>query len=226
MRGAVDDDGEHEKNQAKFDQRAEVDIAGGLGELVGDHRCDGVAGRKAAKRGWRESLPITMVTAMVSPRARARARKIDPIMPSRAKGTTTCQVDSHLVAPSASAASRWSRGTASNASREMEMMNGKVMMARIEAGGKITDAVGRALEQGQKAESLFQKRLDVLPHQRDQSEDREQAEDHAGDRGQQLDEECTGVREFGRGQFREEDRGAHAQRDGDHSARNDVTTVP
>ncbi len=77
------------------------------------------------------SFPITIVTAMVSPRARAKARKIEPMMPSRAYGTTTCQVDSHFVAPSARAASRCSRGTSSRASREIEMMNGKVMIARI-----------------------------------------------------------------------------------------------
>ena len=74
---------------------------------------------------------MTMVTAMVSPKARANARKMDPMIPSRAWGTTTCQVDSHLVAPSARAASRCSRGTASSDSREMEMINGKVMIARI-----------------------------------------------------------------------------------------------
>ena len=51
-------------------------------------------------------LPTTMVTAMVSPSARARARNTEPIMPVRAAGTTTFQVDSHRVAPSARAASR------------------------------------------------------------------------------------------------------------------------
>ena len=77
------------------------------------------------------SLPITIVTAIVSPSARARARKTDPMMPSRANGRTALKVDSHFVAPKASAASRCSRGTARSASRETEMMNGKVMIARI-----------------------------------------------------------------------------------------------
>src|SRR5258707_621556 len=67
-------------------------------------------------------LPITMVTAMVSPRARASARKIEPMMPVFAKGTTTFQVDSHRVEPRANAASRWSRGTESRTSRDTEMM--------------------------------------------------------------------------------------------------------
>ena len=73
---------------------------------------------------------MTMVTAMVSPRARASARKIEPMMPVLAKGTTTFQVDSQRVEPSASAASRWSRGTDSSTSRDTEMMYGMTMMAR------------------------------------------------------------------------------------------------
>ena len=100
-----------------------IQLAGGFGKLVGDDGGDGVAGRE--QEAWiLGSLPITIVTAMVSPKARARPRKIDPKMPSLAYGTTTCHVDSHWVAPSASAASRCSRGTASSDSRETEMMNG------------------------------------------------------------------------------------------------------
>ena len=67
-------------------------------------------------------LPMTMVTATVSPRARAKARNIEPMMPARANGTTTFQVDSQRVEPSARAASRWSRGTAIRISRETEIM--------------------------------------------------------------------------------------------------------
>ncbi len=74
-------------------------------------------------------FPITIVTAMVSPNARARARKIEPMMPVRAKGTTTFQVDSHRVAPRARAASRWSSGTDSSTSRDTEMMYGTIMIA-------------------------------------------------------------------------------------------------
>ena len=74
-------------------------------------------------------LPITIVTAMVSPSARAKARKMEPMMPVLAKGTTTFQVVSQRVDPSANAASRWSRGTASNTSRETEMMYGITIIA-------------------------------------------------------------------------------------------------
>ena len=74
-----------------------------------------------------------MVTAMVSPKARARLRKTDPKMPSLAYGTTTCQVLSQRVAPKARAASRCSRGTASSDSRETEMTNGMVMIESTRA---------------------------------------------------------------------------------------------
>src|SRR6266852_2292102 len=62
-------------------------------------------------------FPMTMVTAIVSPSARASAKKIDPMIPVRANGTTTFQVDSQRVAPNASAASRWSLGTDISTSR-------------------------------------------------------------------------------------------------------------
>ena len=42
------------------------------------------------------SFPITIVTAIVSPRARASARNTDPMIPSFANGSTACHVDSHL----------------------------------------------------------------------------------------------------------------------------------
>src|SRR5882762_3168833 len=75
-------------------------------------------------------LPMTMVTAIVSPSARASARNTEPKIPMRAAGTTTFQVDSHFVAPRANAASRWSRGTASRTSRDTERTNGTIMIAR------------------------------------------------------------------------------------------------
>jgi len=96
-------------------------IAGSFGELVGDN------GKQSNNQRESEALmtgalPMTMVTAMVSPRARARARKMEPMIAARAKGTTTFQVDSQCVEPRERAASRWSRGTESNTSRETEMM--------------------------------------------------------------------------------------------------------
>ena len=75
-RQAVDDERDGEKDQPQFDERAEVKVAGGLGEFVGDDGRDGVAGRKRdlAICGV---LPMTIVTAIVSPRARAKARNTE-----------------------------------------------------------------------------------------------------------------------------------------------------
>ena len=45
------------------------------------------------------ALPMTKVTAMVSPSARPRPSMMPPTMPVRAYGTTTCQITSQVVAP-------------------------------------------------------------------------------------------------------------------------------
>src|SRR5271155_1734038 len=44
--GAIENHGESEQHQSKFHQRAEINIAGGLGKIIGDECCDGVARRK------------------------------------------------------------------------------------------------------------------------------------------------------------------------------------
>src|SRR5216684_2244182 len=75
-------------------------------------------------------LPTTMVTAIVSPSARASARNTDPKMPIRAAGTTTFQVDSHFVAPRARAASLRSRATGSRSSQDTDKTSGTIMIAR------------------------------------------------------------------------------------------------
>src|ERR1017187_8877999 len=82
-------------------------------------------------------LPITMVTAMVSPRARASARKMDPMMPVEALGITTRQMVCHWLAPRARDASRWSRATESRTSRETEMMKGTIMIDNTMPAEKI-----------------------------------------------------------------------------------------
>ena len=59
-----------------------VEIADGLGELVGDRGRDGRAGREDRGRDLC-ALPITKVTAMVSPSARPRPSITPPITPTR-----------------------------------------------------------------------------------------------------------------------------------------------
>src|SRR5208282_852653 len=46
----VHDDGHQEKRQSDFHQRAQVGVAGGLAELVGDHAGHGIAGSKQRTR--------------------------------------------------------------------------------------------------------------------------------------------------------------------------------
>src|SRR3954464_13300896 len=79
---------------------------------------------------------MTIVTAMVSPRARPRARMGAPKRPDRAVGRTTCQVISHHVAPRATAFSRRPRGTARMTSRATAVRVGRVTTARINGAVK------------------------------------------------------------------------------------------
>ena len=76
-------------------------------------------------------LPMTMVTAMVSPSARPRPRMTAPMMPDRANGRTARQMTSQRVAPSANIASRWLPGTAWMTSREMVTIVGRIMIVRM-----------------------------------------------------------------------------------------------
>src|SRR5205807_892483 len=69
-------------------------------------------------------LPISMVTAMVSPSARPRPSMIAPMMPARPYGRTADHTASQRVAPSPSAASRWLPGTARSTSRDTAAIYG------------------------------------------------------------------------------------------------------
>jgi hypothetical protein len=62
--------------------------------------------RAAASRGRRAALPVTIITAMVSPMARPMPSIPAMITPERPAGTTTRQVVCQRVAPMASPASR------------------------------------------------------------------------------------------------------------------------
>ena len=79
---------------------------------------------------------MTMVTAMVSPRARPRPRMTAPTMPMRALRRTPMRIISQRVAPRASTASRWEWGTAVMTSRVSEEMMGRIMMARMMPAAK------------------------------------------------------------------------------------------
>ena len=82
-------------------------------------------------RIWVELLPMTIVTAIVSPSARARPRMIAPAMPPLAYGSTARWMVSQRVAPSASMPSRWVLGTARRISRETAVIVGRIMIARM-----------------------------------------------------------------------------------------------
>ena len=71
----------------------------------------------------------TSATAMVSPSARPRPSIAAEIIPARPNGSTAVRIISHLVAPSAQAASMVSRGTCRNTSRLTAETIGMIMIA-------------------------------------------------------------------------------------------------
>src|SRR4029077_8646011 len=72
---------------------------------------------------------MTIVTAMVSPRARPSASTVAPKIPARAVGRITRHVVSHQVAPNATDDSRRPRGAARITSRETADSGGRILIA-------------------------------------------------------------------------------------------------
>src|ERR1700754_5156822 len=82
-------------------------------------------------------LPITKVTAMVSPRARPRASMAPPTTPVEQKGRQTFHITSQLVEPRPYEASFNTLGTVSSTSRVTAEMKGRIMMERIRPAVKM-----------------------------------------------------------------------------------------
>src|SRR3954467_8470337 len=76
-------------------------------------------------------LPMTKVTAMVSPSARPSPSMIPPMTPAFVYGSTTRDTTSQVVEPNAYADSLSLGGVTSNTSRITAAMNGMIMMARM-----------------------------------------------------------------------------------------------
>src|SRR5271163_2026471 len=76
-------------------------------------------------------LPMTIATAIVSPSARPSPRMIAPTTPEIDGGNTDSRTISHLVAPSASAASRWLCGTTAKTSVQTDEIYGITITARM-----------------------------------------------------------------------------------------------
>ena len=87
-------------------------------------------------------LPITKVTAMVSPKARPRPSMMPPTTPVLVYGSTTLNTTSQVVEPSAYADSFSMVGVTSNTSRITEAMNGMIMIARMMPADKMPMPTG------------------------------------------------------------------------------------
>ncbi len=76
------------------------------------------------------ALPMTMVTAIASPKERPRPNKRAPVMPTLLVGRTTLAIISQRVDPKANIASRSSCGTARITSLEIAVMVGRIIIAK------------------------------------------------------------------------------------------------
>ena len=80
LRQEIHEDGDQEEDEADLEEGLEVQVGGGLREFVGDDAGKRVAGAKSEAE-ISGGLPMTIVTAIVSPRARPRPRMMAPKMP-------------------------------------------------------------------------------------------------------------------------------------------------
>src|ERR1700728_4622193 len=76
-------------------------------------------------------LPMTKVTAIVSPSARPRPSITPPTTPIRVYGNTILFATSQVVQPMPYAASFRTGGTVEKTSRDIEVTKGRTMIARI-----------------------------------------------------------------------------------------------
>ena len=96
----------------------------------------------------RLELPIIIVTAMVSPKARPKANIIPPTIPEKAAGINTRKIVSQRVAPKPREACRKSGGKAAKESREIAIIIGRIIIAKITPAGNIPGPPKGVLKRG------------------------------------------------------------------------------
>ncbi len=180
-------------------------------ELVGDDGSHRVL-RVEERRETCGLLPMTIVTAIVSPRARPKPSMIAPRIPLLPKPSATL-IASHRVAPRAYAASRWVKGTFFRISRATDDENGTTMIARISAAFPCP----RRGADRRTTENLQWIRYGQfeLPHDRRQHEDAPEAIDDRRNRREQLRQVRQRLPQKPRRELGDEDRDAERDRRGD-----------
>ena len=91
---------------------------------------------------------MTIVTAIVSPKARPNAKMVAPIIPELAAGNSSLNIVSQRVAPRDMEALRKSTGTDINTSRLMEATVGKIIIDKSIPAGNIPGPKGSLLNRG------------------------------------------------------------------------------
>ena len=99
---------------------------------------------------------MTIVTAIVSPTALPSPSNVAPNNPDLASDKIILDV-SQRVAPSANAASRCAVGIAFRTSREIDVIIGRIMIARINPAASIPNPYGAPLNNGRNFKFLDNK---------------------------------------------------------------------
>ena len=157
-------------------------------------------------------------TATVSPSARPSPSIEAAIVPLRPNGSTVIRTTSHLVAPSACAASMWVRGVCRNTSRVTAVMIGRIITASTTPGGE--DRAATASRRcpwrtaGTSPGVVQQLRDRLIAGAR--TNDAPQPEDDRRDRGEQVDHAPKGRASRARRVLGQEDRDADRDRHREH----------
>src|SRR5260370_19197009 len=189
---AIEDEGEKEEHQAKFDERMQSKIGGGLGEFVGDAGGDGIAGRK--KRSANDGGIADDHGDGHGFAEGAREGQEDGAKDARAG-----EGNDHLPGgfPAGSPEREGGFALVARDGEEHFTRDGNNVGddhdGENNAGSQKTHAIGWPLEEREETEGALEGRLNELAHQWDDDEDAEDAVDNAGDGGQKINEK------FGRG---------------------------
>ena len=214
-RERVDDDGHQKERETDLDEGAPVGVVRGLAELVGDDAGHAVARSEQVLEDLAGRLPMTMVTAMVSPRARPKPRMMDAY-DADARVAKNAHAD-HLPARGSEGEHGFTlrmRNCGHDLARERRD-DGQDHDGEDHSGGKHTDAEVGLGEEATPSEELDQNGIDMLAQDRHQHEDGPDAVDDAGNRGQQLGEESENAAQHLGAHLGNEDGDAHRQRDCD-----------
>ena len=226
LRDQVRHEPDHEQDRREVEERRDLAASSTAPWNWLAIRLASVSPARRATRGSSGAGPITCVTAIASPSARPSPRISAAAIPGRDDGRTTPRTISHGVAPSASAPSSSSRGTARNSSRQMLGDDRDDHDRQDQAGDEDRRSTAGRPEDRDEARACRAATARRGRDERSEHEDPPQAEHHAWDGGEHLDERHDDPLHPGRRELAEEQPDRDPDRAGDHQGHRLGTAVP